>query len=67
MKLPISSTRMAGWLAIVMLLQGCAAAAVIRKQPDFDEENGRRSLLQVFQVRDVRVASLPAENSPVSR
>lgn len=64
MKLPIHSTRITGWLAILMLLQGCTAAAVIRKQPDFDEENRRQLSLA---LQDATVTFYPAENFPVSR
>ncbi|MGB5261087.1 MAG: hypothetical protein WBO34_11285 [Gammaproteobacteria bacterium] len=40
--------RLTGLCAVVLMLHGCAAATVIRKQPDFDDENQRR-LLQTFQ------------------
>jgi hypothetical protein len=64
MKLSFSADRSVGWLVILVLLHGCAAATVIRKQPDFDEEN-KRYLSPAFQVETVTVSM--AENSPASR
>ena len=48
MKQPLSIARLIACLAVLALLQGCAAATVIQKQPDFDDENNRR-LKQNFQ------------------
>ncbi len=48
MKQPLPIARLTAWLATLVLLHGCAAATVIQKQPDFDEENNRR-LKQTFQ------------------
>ena len=48
MKQPLSIARLTPWLAVLVLLHGCAAATVIQKQPDFDDENNRR-LKQNFQ------------------
>ena len=47
MKPSITIVRLAAWLAVLVLLHGCAAATVIRKQPDFNEENNRQ-LQQLF-------------------
>jgi hypothetical protein len=48
MKHPLPITRLIAWLAALVLLHGCAAATVIQKQPDFNDENERR-LKQNFQ------------------
>lgn len=48
MKQPLSIVRLIAWLATLVLLHACAAATVIQKQPDFDDENNRR-LKQTFQ------------------
>ena len=52
MKQPLSIARLSVWLAVLVLLQGCAAATVVRQQPDFDEEN-RQRLLQTFHPETV--------------
>ena len=56
MRLPTTSVRLSAWLAVLILLQGCAAATVIRKQPDFNDENNSR-LQQMFPAGKVVAAS----------
>jgi hypothetical protein len=59
MKQPQSTTRLTAWLAALVLLHGCAAATVIQKQPDFNDENQQR-LQRTFQVGKVATAA-PAD------
>ena len=56
MRPSITSVRLSAWLAVLILLQGCAAATVIRKQPDFNDENNSR-LQQMFPAGKVAAAS----------
>ena len=44
--------RLAALCAVVMMLQGCAAATVVRTEPDFDEEQ-RQRLMQAFPIGPV--------------
>ena len=57
MKPSITIVRLAAWLAVLVLLHGCAAATVIRKQPDFNEENNRQ-LQQLFPTGKVAAATI---------
>jgi hypothetical protein len=50
--------RLTGLCAVVLMLYGCAAATVIRKQPDFDDEN-QRQLLHTFQHGSVAAYNRP--------
>ncbi|MDX1698525.1 MAG: hypothetical protein R3308_09580 [Thiohalobacterales bacterium] len=52
MSRPLRNMRPAATMAVILLLQGCAAATVIREQPDF-EENNRQRLLQHFGAASV--------------
>ena len=56
MKPSITIARLATWLAVLVLLHGCAAATVIRQQPDFNEENNRQ-LQQMFPSGKVAVTT----------
>ena len=56
--------RLGAWLMLLAILHGCAAATMVRKQPDFDKDNKRR-LQQLYPV--VTFTSYRVENSPVSR
>lgn len=56
MKSSVKCVRVTVLLSTLALLYGCAAATVIRKQPDFDEEN-KRLLQQTFQGEKVTVAT----------
>jgi hypothetical protein len=49
--------RVTGLLACLVLLHGCAAATVIRKQPDFDNEQQQR-LMHTFQPETVAPGNL---------
>ena len=59
MKQPQSIARLPAWLAALVLLHGCAAATVIQKQPDFNDDN-KRQLQQTFQIEKVAAAT-PAD------
>ena len=48
--------RATGLLACLVLLHGCAAATVIRKQPDFDNERQQR-LIQDFRPETVALGA----------
>lgn len=52
--------RVTGLLACLVLLHGCAAATVIRKQPDFDNE--QQHLMQTFRPDIVAVNTADAFN-----
>ena len=56
MRASITTVRLSAWLAVMILLHGCAAATVIRKQPDFNDENNSR-LQQMFPAEKVVTAS----------
>ena len=49
--------RVTGLLACLVLLQGCAAATVIRKQPDFDNDQQQR-LMDPFRPEPVAQGNL---------
>jgi len=49
--------RVTGLLACLVVLHGCAAATVIRKQPDFDNDQ-QQHLMDTFQPRTVAVNTL---------
>ena len=51
--------RVTGLLACLVLLHGCAAATVIRKQPDFDNER-QQHLLQTFRPETVALGTAEA-------
>ena len=51
--------RVTGLLACLVLLHGCAAATVIRKQPDFDNDQ-QQHLMQTFQPATVALDSADA-------
>ena len=53
---------LAALCAVGMMLQGCAAATVVRTEPDFDEEQ-RQRLMQTFPIDPVAVSGI--ENRPV--
>lgn len=59
MKLPLSIARLTAWLAALVVLHGCAAATVIQKQPDFNDENERRlqQSIHIESVAAVRFAT----------
>lgn len=54
--------RLAALCAVVVMVQGCAAATVVRKEPDFDEEK-RQRLMQTFPIGSVAESGI--ENRPV--
>ena len=54
--------RLAALCAVVVMVQGCAAATVVRTEPDFDEEQ-RQRLMQTFPIGPVAVSGI--ENRPV--
>jgi len=56
MRASITTVRLSALLAVMILLHGCAAATVIRKQPDFNDENNSR-LQQMFPAGKVAAAS----------
>ena len=49
------------WLLVAVMLQGCAAATVIRKQPDFDNDD-RQRLMKTFAPE--QLARAACDNSP---
>lgn len=51
--------RVSGLLACLALLHGCAAATVIRKQPDFDNDQ-QQHMMETFQPRAVAVNAVDA-------
>lgn len=51
--------RVTGLLATLVLLHGCAAATVIRKQPDFDNEQ-QQHLMHTFQPETVALGTADA-------
>ena len=54
--------RLAALCAVVMMLQGCAAATVVRTEPDFDEEQ-RQRLMQAFPIGPIAESGI--ENLPM--
>ena len=67
MKQTLRSASLVAAIAVVVLLQGCAAATVIREQPDFNDENQRR-LQQSFGIDQiaVRAADPSRQSSPAA-
>ena len=51
----INGRHFTGLCTAALLLQGCAAATVVRQPPDFDEEN-RQRLLQRLHAETVATA-----------
>lgn len=51
--------RVTGLLACLVFLHGCAAATVIRKQPDFDNDQ-QQHLMDTFRPAAVAVNTLDA-------
>ena len=54
--------RLATLCAVVMMLQGCAAATVVRTEPDFEEEQ-RQRLMQIFPIAPFAESRI--QNRPV--
>ena len=58
--------RLAALCAAVMMLQGCAAATVVRTEPDFEEEQ-RQRLMQTFPVGPVAVPDIDNRSVPIEQ
>ena len=52
--------------AVMMVLQGCAAATVVRTEPDFDEEQ-RQRLMQTFPTGPVAVSGIEKRPVPLEQ
>ena len=58
--------RLAALCAVVVMVQGCAAATVVRKQPDFDEEK-RQHLMQTFPIGPVAESGIENRSVPIKQ
>jgi len=58
--------RLAALCAVVMMLQGCAAATVVRTEPDFEEEQ-RQRLMQTFPTGPVVESGIEKRPVPIEQ
>ncbi len=58
--------RLATLCAVVMMLQGCAAATVVRTEPDFEEEQ-RQRLMQIFPIVPVADSRMKNRSVPIEQ